>query len=112
MDFYCNLYWGDGLEKKQKKILEKLKHGKFQYDLYLVVLSHNPDNQLEIIHSGILLQDLFPSEHLLVVGIAKGYDDALLMIENIVQEVYDNTDGAKVRAYIVNRQKEYEKNRM
>lgn len=77
-------------------------------DHYMIVLSSNEKNHLEILHSVLFEQTAMSKEHLFVVGIAKGYAQALEMVEKITQEVYDKTNGVDIRNYILKSQQEYE----
>ena len=62
--------------------------------------------QLEICSSLLFLQPSFPDRDLFVVGIAKDHEDALELVEKIVEEVYNETKGTDVRSYILNREQE------
>lgn len=106
MHYYKNLYVPENLEKKKKKIIGKLNANKLQYDLYLVTLPIGDSNQLEIINSLELKQPTYPKENLFVVGFAKGYDEALELVEEIIGNVYNETQGADIRSYILNKQRE------
>lgn len=106
MQFYRHLYLSDGLKKKKGRILSKLKEGKFQLDIYLITLSWNEKNQLDIFHSALLLQPFFPQEHLFVAGITKGYEEALELVEELTMEVYNETKGADIRSYILEKEQE------
>ncbi len=106
MKYYKDLYVSDTLKKKKKKILKKMEAGKFMPGIHLVTLAANPDNHLEIWHYPILLQPAFPKEDLFVVGISKGYEEALEFVEEIVQEVYNETEGTDVRSFILSKEQE------
>ena len=54
----------------------------------------------------LLLQPDYPHEDFFVVGIAKGYEDAVELVEQIVQEVYNETKGADIRSYILKKEQE------
>ena len=41
-----------------------------------------------------------------MIGIAKDYEDAIEMVEEISQEVYNKTKGADIRSYILKREQE------
>ena len=43
-------------------------------------------------------------KHLYVVGITKGYEEAVELVEQIVQEVYDQTGGCNIRSYILEKE--------
>lgn len=45
--------------KKPEKIKKKLDAGKFVYDIYLLTLSDNPDNLMDIIPAAMLFAEKF-----------------------------------------------------
>ena len=89
MKYYRYLYLSDGLEKKKDNIIRKLQKNKLQYDLYLVTLPETEQNQLEIYNSALFKQPDYPKRELFVVGLAKGYDTALELVEEITRTVYN-----------------------
>lgn len=103
MKWYRKLYLGDNAKDAKYKIIGKVRTSKFQMDTYLVTLSNNPDNLLDIYSAKFLLQPHFKDAHILddiyVIGIAKGRDEAFKVIENIISDVYSNTGGFKLREY-------------
>lgn len=106
MRYYKHLYLMEGLEKKKEKIIGKLNQNKFQMNIHIITLAQNEKNHLEIYDSRLLLQPSFPHEDFFVVGIAKGYEDALELVEEITQEVYNETKGADIRSYILKKEQE------
>lgn len=106
MKYYKNLYMTDALKKKKDKMIKKMEAGKFMPGIHLITLAANPKNHLEIWHYPILLQPAFPKEGLFVVGITKGYEEALEVVEEIVQEVYNKTEGTDIRSYILSKAQE------
>ena len=52
---------------------------------------------------------LFEHSKLFVIGIADGYDEALFLVEEIVQDVYQETKSANARQFLLTDQAEYEK---
>ena len=108
MKYYYNLYLDDYVASNKNEIIEKLENNEWQLEVYLIVLSTHIDNQLEIYNSTLLLQKSFRKEELLIVGITKGYNESLEMVEKIMQEVYDNTKGTDMKSYILNNQQIFE----
>lgn len=106
MEYYKYLYLSDKIKRKRDKIIRRIEKNKIQHDIYLLLLPGNDRNQLEIIHTGFLLQPDYPKEELFVVGIANSYDAALELVEKITQEVYDNTNGVNIRDYILRKEQE------
>lgn len=106
MKYYRHLYLSDGLEKKKNKIIRKLRDNKLQYDVYLVTLPETEQNQLEIYNSALFKQPDYPIRDLFVVGLAKGYESALELVEEITRTVYNETKGADIRSYILEKERE------
>lgn len=109
MKYYHRLYVSDGLREKKEEIIYKLEHDKFQLHKYVIVLAQSEKNHLEFYDAALLLQKIYKKETLFVVGIADGYDEALLLVKQITQEVYDKTKGADIRTYLRKQQREFEK---
>lgn len=108
MKYYHNLYLSEGFQEKKNEIINKLEQKEVQLNKYLVVLSKNPKNQLDIFDSILLKQKIFEMNDLFIIGIADGYDGALEMIENLTQEVYDITKGTDIRNYVLEKQRQFE----
>lgn len=105
MKYYSNLYVSEGLEKKKDKVIARLERRKIQPDLHVILLPECDHNQLEIVNAVYLLPG-YPREDRMVVGIAKGFDEAAELIEKISREVYDATGDLKIRDYIQAKEQE------
>lgn len=108
MKYYYSLYTDEYVKDKKEEIIKNIEHDKWQLDKYLIALTKNESNHLEIFNSVLLVQKAMPKDDLFVVGIANGYVEALELVEKITQEVYDETGGADIRNYILHQQREYE----
>lgn len=106
MKYYKHLYISEGLEKKKEKVIKRMDAGKMPLSLYLILLPECAHNQLEIISSKCLRQPGYPKKDRFVVGIAKSYDEAVDMIENLTKTVYADTGDAKLRDYILAKERE------
>ena len=104
MRYYKHLYLTEGLEKKKEKIIRKLEAGKLQPGVHVITLAVSERNQLEIYPTIQFKQPAFPEQELFVVGITKGYDEAVELVEQIVQEVYDQTGTCDIRSYILEKE--------
>lgn len=104
MQYYKYLYLTDGLEKKKEKMIRKLEAGKLQLDVHVITLAVNERNQLEIYNTIQFKQPSFPYHDLFVVGIARGYDDAVELVERIVTEVHEKTGTCDIRSYILEKE--------
>ena len=93
MRYYKHLYLTEGLEKNKEKIIRKLESGKLQPSVH-------------VIYPTLLFkQPAFPEQDLFVVGITKGYEEAVELVEQIVQEVYEQTGGCDIRSYILEKER-------
>lgn len=108
MKYYYALYMDDYVKKNQRKIRNNIEKDKWQLETYMIALTKNEENHLEIFNSALLLQKTITKENLFIVGIACGYLEALELVEKITQEVYDMTSGVDIRNYILQKQQEYE----
>lgn len=100
MKFYRDLYLGPSVEKKQRRIVWKLKKNGSVPGIYLLVLPANPRNLLDIVPSWCS----FHYEELHVVGLAHGKQEAIELTAQLVDEVYQATGGVEIRAYLQSRQ--------
>ena len=103
MRFVSNLFICDKLEKKQKRTIWKIKHNVYMADVYLIALASNSENLLEVIHTVYLHQKSYPSKELVIVGLAKGYNEALELTKQIIDEVYTKTKGFDVATFFRNK---------
>ncbi len=108
MKFYFKLYVDEESRDVLLKVKKELERNKLQWGTYLIVLTQNEANHLEIFHSILLKQKVIKKQNLFVVGIANSYSKALELVEKLTGEVYDETGGTNIRQYILEKQKEYE----
>ncbi len=99
-------YAGESIAAKKEKIKWKILHRAGLIDVYVIALSSNPKNLLDIIPSWELNQKCYPKEGMVVVGIDKGYENAMELAGRIVMDVYRDTGGFNVRDYFKGRQKD------
>ncbi|MDO4273307.1 MAG: hypothetical protein Q4D16_06550 [Eubacteriales bacterium] len=97
-----NLYIGKNV-KNSRKIQLKIDSGKLVPGIYLVTISDNPGNLLEIIPAPMLLQKSAYALCPEIVGLAKGKDEAMDLAAEIILEVYHETGSFRVEEYLKNR---------
>lgn len=86
-----------------KSIQEKLEHGKLVPGIYLVTLSHNPCNILEILPAVTLFQKTASRNCPEIIGIARGQEEAMELVRSVVDTVYKETGDVQVEEYLKNR---------
>lgn len=109
MKYYYALYMSENLVPKRDEIINKLERGKWQFNKYLIVLTENKSNHLEFYNSVMLVQKALAKDELFVVGIAGGYNEALNLVRQITEDVYNETKGTDIRNHLLRKQREYEK---
>ncbi|MCI9137937.1 MAG: hypothetical protein HFH48_10345 [Lachnospiraceae bacterium] len=106
MIWYKEYYAGESIAKKKERIKWKILHRAGQIDIYVITLSSSPKNLLDIIPSWELMQKHYPKSELFVVGVDKGYENAMELAGAIVMDVYNETGDFKVKDYFLERQRE------
>ncbi len=103
MVWYKYLYADERISRKKEKIKWKVCHNAGQINLYLVTLSRGPGKLLEIVSTLTLMQRAYPKEGLFVVGLARGYEQAVCLATQIILEVYQETGGFDVKSDLLNK---------
>ena len=98
--WYKNLYVGEKAKKKQRKIQWKLQHGAGMVGIYVITMPSNEQNSLDIIRAAYLKQAVYRRRELRIVGLAASYEEALQVLETMVQEIYANTHTLDIRSYL------------
>ena len=96
MTWYDELYVGESIVHKTKRVKWKIDHNAGQIGIYVIAPASNDKNLLDIIPAAELLQKGYPKKDLKIAGLAGSYDEALA----IVDEVYRNTGAFFVRSYL------------
>ncbi len=103
MYFYKELYVGPSI-RDPEAVKNNLRIGKGQFTIYVICLSPSkPEigaNQLEIMHCVNLQQPYYKEYPPYIIGIASGRIEAIELVRKMVQEAYDHTGSADVRAYL------------
>ena len=86
-----------------KKIKKKLNSGKPVLGIYLLTLSENPVNLMDIIPAAMLIQKSFYGICPKIIGMAKGKEEALEMVRSLIDEMYRETGTFATAEYIENR---------
>lgn len=106
MKWYQELYTGESIKGKTEKIKWKINHNAGQIQVYMISFASNPDNLLDIIPAWNVMQKHYPKKNLWIVGLAKGWEEAVEVVTQIVAEVYENTGGFRVRDYLIHKSAE------
>ena len=100
--YWCKkLYIGETAAAKQKEILKSLKHRKWTMGIYVITLSENKNNLLDIYESIQFKQPYFRKKKLEIVGVASGKKEAFALVTKIIDDVYTSTGSFKVREFFI-----------
>lgn len=110
MRWYKNLYIGEKARKNRYKIVWKVKHRAGTINVYLLIFPSNSENMLEILNANYLLQPYYRHQDIKIIGIASSYGEALTLLTEIVQEIYQKTGTVNIKEYIIQQQNGHTKN--
>lgn len=99
MKYYEPLYI-DVSFKNVSMMKQRIRFSKIPLLNYVIVLSQNSGDQLEIIQGSVLRQRYYPKKSLFVVGISKDYNGAINLVMKIVEDTYRNTGGYDIKAFL------------
>ena len=102
MKLLNNLYVGEKLKASgEEKIIKDLKKNKIKAGYYVIALSSNPDNQLDIYSSFFLTREWQRKMVPLIAGIANDRQEAFIIVDDIMKETFKETGGYDMRAYLL-----------
>lgn len=102
LKWHKDYYKGAGV-RNVTGIRLKLIQGKPVPGIYLITLSENPHNLLEILPALTLVQETAARICPEIVGIAKGKDEAVELVTEMIQTVYEETGNLNIKEYWKNR---------
>lgn len=96
-----SLYTYGYKKKKRDKVIGRLARGEKVKNLYVVVLPVFNDGLLEIYPYEQLLHPFYQSldEEIRVVGIAPKKDEAIALVQDMIQDIYDADCGFDVHKF-------------
>ena len=100
MKWYRKLYVSESIGDKAGRIKWKINHNAGTVSVHVIAFASNPDNLLDIIPAWQLMQKSYPKKNLKINGLAKGYDDAIELTQQIIEETYQHTGDVDVWSYL------------
>lgn len=97
------MFYDEKITKKNSISQMMLRNTITKRHLYCVVLSTNPNNLLDIIRTKEFKLPCYRDTQFYVLGLASGYDQAVSLVLQIVDEVYQATGDVNVREYYKDR---------
>lgn len=104
MIFSRQLYLGNGI-KHPAVIKHKLRTRRLSKGTYVLRIAENDTDYLEILEASYYLQPFAHLEKNYIVGFAATYEEALELVEKMLQDSLEQTGEANLRAYLIHRNK-------
>ena len=100
--WYENLYIHESIkENKKQEIINNISKNKNIFNVYCLCITNKLNFQLEILSTNELFREKKRDTKILIIGLAKGKDQALMLLTNIVQEIYENTGAVNIKQYFL-----------
>jgi hypothetical protein len=101
LTYHPRLYLGEGMKRKKlDKIKKRLEKRPMLSGMYLITLSENKSDQLEIYAARQLSQSYYSKYPPFVIGIAKSRKDAVALVEQIVRECLAKRGDCALKEYL------------
>lgn len=100
--YHPDLYLGESIRtEKLDKIKKKLERKPLLSGVFLIAISRNPSDQLEIFSAKQLAQKYYESNPVYVVGIAGDYDEAVRIVELITVNCLAQRGDCALKEYLL-----------
>lgn len=93
------LYIGENMKEKKDKAVDSINKREAAFGVYLIAFASNPDNLFDIMDANELLFPHYKKTDIKIAGLAKGKEEAVLLVQEMLMEVYHETGDFNVRAY-------------
>ncbi|MDO5389528.1 MAG: hypothetical protein Q4F24_00375 [Eubacteriales bacterium] len=103
LNWYENLYVSERASKKLKRTISRINRQKVTPEIYVLTFPSNDKNVIDIVSANVLLQTAVRKRCPKIIGLAKGKEDALELMQTILMETYKCTGGFCVKEYLENR---------
>ncbi len=100
MKFYKKLYISDSIRKSAMQIKYSLKFHPFRKNYYIISLSESND-LFDIISSRYLIQPYYKKHTIFVIGVAKNKDDAIILVQRIIEELLPSYTFAEIKEHFL-----------
>lgn len=106
LTWYEPLYLDGHLRKREKSLRKRLNEGRVDVGHYLITLSSNPADNLDIISTSFLVQPALYDRLPMVVGLASSKKEAMRLVLRITDDCLSATGGADLRAFLLAKQED------
>ena len=100
--YHSKLYLSDGItEKKLDKIKKKLEKKPLFSGVFLIAVSANPSDQLDIFAARMLAQSYYEKNPPYVIGITESHEEAVSLVEQMVRECLKERGDCALKEYLL-----------
>ncbi len=89
--------------KNAAGIQAKINEGKAVPGVYLLTLSYNPDNIVELVPALVLVQKKLYADCPLIIGMAADKKEAIELFRKILTKVYKETGQCRIEEFVKRR---------
>lgn len=101
LKFHPRLYLGESMkDKKVDKIKKKLETRPLFSGVFVITLSRNSSDQLEIYDGKLLCQSYYKKNPPYVIGLAGNWEEAIGLVERIVTECVSARGDCRLKEYL------------
>lgn len=101
MKFIDNLYVSKSI-KNADKVISKLKRNVGQIMVYIISISENPTDQLDIYHCSIMQQKYFHKDkNFTIVAITKTHEEAVEFVKYVVEDCLKVRGDCNLKEYLL-----------
>jgi len=102
LQFHPTLYLGESIsESKLDKIKKRLQKQPLFSNAYLLTVSQNHSDQLDIFAAKQLVQSYYKKYPVYVIGIASDYNEAVELVEKIVQQCLQARGDCALKEFLL-----------
>ena len=100
--FHETLYLGEGMtDAEASQLKSDLTSAPLKANVYVITISANEQDQLDIYHSKYLIQKYYKEHPPYIVGITRKQSEAYSLVEQMMQECVTARGDANVRMYLI-----------
>ncbi len=100
--YYPGLYLGESIpEEKLDKIKKRLEKKPLLSQVFLLTISRNASDQLEIFSARQLAQKYYEKNPPYIIGLAGNYDEAVGLVQKIVAECLKERGDCSLKEYLL-----------
>ena len=103
MKFLKKIYFGKNASEHSRRLIWKIRHGAGTFDVYVICLPSFSEDPLEIMNAAVLRQHYYRKFPPVIVGIASGYNEALEVVRDIMDDCVAATGEYKLRNFLTER---------